>query len=114
MSAPSNRTTMEIRDSLYCAILASMANKIKSNQKNHTTNYICKIIVTYDEAPDLLLNVDNKHLLSYTWLFDILHDIQETRFPLAAAFRSTKQTRKVCSLIAMTISEEHIFAFYIS
>ena len=37
----------------------------------------------------------------YNWLFDILHDTQETRYPLAAAFRSANRTRKVCGLKAL-------------
>ena len=56
----------------------------------------CSCAMSYDGANDLLLNLDNKHLFTYSWLFDILHDTQETRYPLAAAFRSANRTRTIC------------------
>ena len=49
----------------------------------------------YDGRTDLILNLDNKHMFPYTWLFEILHNTQETKFPLHAAFRSAKRTRVV-------------------
>ena len=52
----------------------------------------------YDGRSDLILNLNNKHLYSYTWLIDILHNTQETRFPLHAAYRSAKRTRSVCGI----------------
>lgn len=47
----------------------------------------------YDGQTDLILKLDNKHLFPYTWLFEILHNTQETKFPLHADFRSAKSTR---------------------
>jgi hypothetical protein len=58
----------------------------------------CSCYRSYDGASDLLLNLDNKHLFSYLWVYDILHDTQETRYPLAAAFRSANRTRTTCGL----------------
>ena len=58
----------------------------------------CNCRLTYDGRDDLLLNLDNNQLFSYVWLFDILHDSQETRYPLAAAFRSANRTRSACGM----------------
>jgi hypothetical protein len=60
------------------------------------SNGKCSCKLDYDGRNDLLLNLNGKHLFSYAWLFDILHDTQETRYPLAAAFRSACRTRAVC------------------
>ena len=38
----------------------------------------------------------NGNLYAYSWLFDILHNTQETRYTLAAAFRFSNRTRKIC------------------
>ena len=35
---------------------------------------------------------------TYNWLFDILHDTQETRYPLAPAFQSASHSRSVWGL----------------
>ena len=58
----------------------------------------CECQDMYDGREDLLLNLDNNTVYYYGWLADILHDTQETRYPLAAAFRSSNRTRNVCSM----------------
>ena len=58
----------------------------------------CDCIQYYDGRSDLILNLNNTHLYSYSWLFDILHNTQETRFPLHVAYRSAKRTRVVCGI----------------
>jgi hypothetical protein len=63
-----------------------------------TTGTKCNCTLTYDGQSDLLLNLDNRRLFYYGWLFDILHNTQQTRFPLAAAMRSSSRTRKACGL----------------
>ena len=62
------------------------------------TTGTCSCKYMYDGRDDLVLNLNNSNLYSYVWLFDILHDTQETRYPLAAAFRSANRTRSVCGL----------------
>ena len=56
----------------------------------------CSCRQYYDGRRELLLNLDNRRIFPYNWLFDILHDTQETRYLLAAAFRSANRTRTVC------------------
>ena len=61
-----------------------------------TQGNACNCILEYDGRDDHLLYLDKNNLFSYAWLFDILHNTQETRFPLAAAFRSANRTRYIC------------------
>lgn len=65
--------------SLECAIYSRAANGCSCRQY-------------YDGRSDLILNLNNKHLYCYSWLFDILHNTRETRFPLHVAYRSAKFT----------------------
>ena len=53
----------------------------------------CDCYLDFDGRSQHLINLDNRHIYPYTWLMDILHNTQETRFPLHAAFRSAKRTR---------------------
>ena len=50
--------------------------------------------MAYDGADHLLLNLDNKHLFCYSWLFGILCKTQETQFPLQAALRAAISLRE--------------------
>ena len=49
----------------------------------------------YDGRHHLLLNLDNYHVFPYTWLFDILHNIQHNHFTLWGAYTSVNYSRKV-------------------
>ena len=62
----------------------------------------CKCKQYYDGRSDLLLNLDNNHLYAYGWMLDILHNTQETRFPLHSAYRSARRTREMCKQYIIT------------
>ena len=53
----------------------------------------CDCRQNYDGRDELLFNLDNIHIFSYQWLYDILHNTQETRYPLHVAYRSARRTR---------------------
>ena len=50
--------------------------------------------IKYDGQEHLLLNVDNKNLVDYEWLFGIMRKSQETQYPLQAAVRAAKTLRE--------------------
>ena len=56
----------------------------------------CSCYQGYDGRSDLLVNLNNKHLYSYSWMFEIFHTGHETGYPLRAAFRSAQHTREIC------------------
>ena len=60
----------------------------------------CICVQKYEGYNELILNLDNKNLFTYRWMMDILHNVQETRYPLAAAYRSAKRTRSMCGNVA--------------
>ena len=51
----------------------------------------------YDGRSELLINLNNKHIFSYAWMFDILHTGHETGYPIRSAFRSANRNREICS-----------------
>ena len=53
----------------------------------------CNCHQYFDGREEHLLNVDNIYIFPYTWLIEILHNTQETRFPLFSAYKSAKRTR---------------------
>lgn len=53
----------------------------------------CNCTQDFDGRSEHLINLDGNHIFPYTWLMDILHKTQETRFPLHSAFRSARRTR---------------------
>ena len=53
----------------------------------------CECKQFYDGCSDMLLNLDNKNIYPHLWLFDILHNTQETHFSLHGAYRSVNRTR---------------------
>ena len=55
----------------------------------------CKCIQEYDGRLDHIINVNNKHLFTYVWLMNILHNTQHTRFPLYSAFSSSNDCRVI-------------------
>ena len=60
------------------------------------TTGICGCRQEYDGRGDHLLYLDNANLFPYAWLFDILHNTHETRYPIQSAFRAMNKTRSVC------------------
>lgn len=61
----------------------------------------CQCVQQYDGRSHLLLNLDNSNLYSYIWLLEILNNTQETRYPLACAFRSANRTRSILGQLCM-------------
>ena len=57
----------------------------------------CECRQQYDGRRELLINLDNIHIFSYSWLFEILHHTQESAHPIRAAFNSANRTREICS-----------------
>ena len=53
----------------------------------------CEHKQEYNGAKDLLFNLNNIHIFSYTWLIRIMYNISESKIPLAAAFQSANQQR---------------------
>ena len=58
----------------------------------------------YEGRSQLLFNLNNKHIFSYIWLYDILHNIQESHFTLHGAYRSANNTRIIGDQIELTKS----------
>ena len=55
----------------------------------------CDCRQNYEGRSDLLLNLDNTHIFSYVWLFNILHYTQENHLSLHGAFRSSNLSRMI-------------------
>ena len=68
--------------------------------------------IQYDGSEHLLLNLDNKNLFCYGWLFSILCKTQETTFPLRAAHRSAIKLRQNVSSDSKETSYNHLYRAY--
>ena len=57
----------------------------------------CSCHQEYDGQHQLLLNLDNRNLFTYKWMFEILLNIQGTEYPLRSSFNYANRLRDFCS-----------------